>query len=105
MKDEFVSTEHLLLAMTRTPSKANELLKLNGLDEKDLLQGLQAVRGSARVTDPNPEGKFQALRSTGSIWCRWPARTSSIRSLVATKNSSSHPSPFASYKKQSSFDW
>ena len=65
MKDEFVSTEHLLIGLTRIASKAHELLKLNGFAEKDLLQGLQSVRGSARVTDPNPEGKFQALEKYG----------------------------------------
>ncbi len=65
MKDEFVSTEHLMLGLAKAPCKANELLKLNGVDEKDLLQGLQSVRGSGRVTDQNPEGKFQALEKYG----------------------------------------
>ncbi|MGN6546177.1 MAG: ATP-dependent chaperone ClpB [Aureliella sp.] len=66
MKDEFVSTEHLLLGLIKTPScKANQLLKLNGLNEKDVLQALQTIRGSARVTDQNPEGKFNALEKYG----------------------------------------
>lgn len=66
MKDEFVSTEHLLLGLTRTSScKAHNLLKLNGLNDKDILQALQTVRGSARVTDQNPEGKFNALEKYG----------------------------------------
>ncbi|MEM1303691.1 MAG: AAA family ATPase, partial [Planctomycetota bacterium] len=65
MRDEFVSTEHLLLALAKAPSKAKELLQLNGIDESDLLQALQQVRGSTRVTDQTPEGKFQALEKYG----------------------------------------
>ena len=65
MKDEFVSTDHLLLAMAKTPSKAKNLLQLGGVDEQQLLAGLQAVRGSSRVTDQSPEEKFQALEKYG----------------------------------------
>lgn len=65
MKDEFVSTEHLLLGLCRTSNKAAEVLKLLGIDENDILGALQSVRGSARVTDQNPEGKFQALEKYG----------------------------------------
>ena len=65
MKDEFVSTDHLLLGLVKTPSKAKNVLKLAAIDEQQLLAGLQAVRGSARVTDQNPEEKFQALEKYG----------------------------------------
>jgi ATP-dependent Clp protease ATP-binding subunit ClpB len=65
MKDEFVSTEHLLLALAKTPSKAKETLKLNAITDRDLLAALQKVRGSARVVDQEPEGKFQALEKYG----------------------------------------
>jgi ATP-dependent Clp protease ATP-binding subunit ClpB len=65
MKDEFVSTEHLLLALAKVDSKAKNILKLNAVTEKDLLKVLQAVRGSARVTDQTPEDKFQALQRYG----------------------------------------
>ncbi len=65
MKDEFVSTEHLLLALAQVESKAKSVLKLNAIDEPGLLKALQAVRGSARVTDQNPEEKFQALQKYG----------------------------------------
>jgi ATP-dependent Clp protease ATP-binding subunit ClpB len=65
MKDEFVSTDHLLLALVKAPSKAKNLLQLGGVDEKQLLAGLQAVRGSSRVTDQSPEEKFQALEKYG----------------------------------------
>jgi ATP-dependent Clp protease ATP-binding subunit ClpB len=65
MKDEFVSTDHLLLALAKSPSKAKNLLQLGGVTEKELLAGLQAVRGQSRVTDQNPEEKFQALEKYG----------------------------------------
>jgi ATP-dependent Clp protease ATP-binding subunit ClpB len=61
MKDEYISTEHLLLALTVTKTAAQGLLELNGIREADLLQTLQDVRGSAKVTDQHPEGKYQAL--------------------------------------------
>ena len=65
MKDEFVSTEHLLLGLCKSEKNSSELLKLLGVNEKEILQGLQSVRGSARVTDQSPEGKFQALEKYG----------------------------------------
>jgi ATP-dependent Clp protease ATP-binding subunit ClpB len=65
MKDDFVSTEHLFLGLLKTDGKAQSLLKLNGILEADVLKALQAVRGSARVTDQNPEGKFNALEKYG----------------------------------------
>src|SRR5882757_6386638 len=65
MKDEFVSTEHLLLALAGTPSKAQEVLQLNAITKDKVLGSLRAVRGSARVTDQTPEGKFQALEKYG----------------------------------------
>src|SRR6478672_1136168 len=65
MKDEFVSTEHLLLALAGTPSKAQEILQLNAITKDKVLGSLRAVRGSARVTDQTPEGKFQALEKYG----------------------------------------
>ena len=65
MKDEFVSTDHLLLAMVKVPSKAQEVLRLGAVGERELLAGLQAVRGQTRVTDQSPEEKFQALDKYG----------------------------------------
>jgi ATP-dependent Clp protease ATP-binding subunit ClpB len=61
-KDEYVSTEHLLLAITslkRDP--AQELLARHGATHDAILKALTAVRGSQRITDQNPEGKYQAL--------------------------------------------
>jgi len=65
MRDEFVSTEHLMLALTQVDSKAKNVLKLNAITEDSILKALQSVRGTARVQDQNPEGKFQALQKYG----------------------------------------
>ena len=61
LNDEFTSTEHLLLAMTTTESKAKRILDLNGVDKKTLLPAIRKVRGSASVTDADPENKYQVL--------------------------------------------
>jgi ATP-dependent Clp protease ATP-binding subunit ClpB len=61
-KDEYVSTEHLLLGMTNLKGDAaNDTLAGLGATRDAVLKALTAVRGSQRVTDQNPEGKFQAL--------------------------------------------
>src|SRR5262249_36090180 len=60
MKDSFVSTEHLLLAMTQVDDQAKRLLEMNGLEESDILNALKSVRGGQQVTDQNPEQKYQA---------------------------------------------
>jgi ATP-dependent Clp protease ATP-binding subunit ClpB len=61
-KDEYVSTEHLLLALARQKNEPVQLaLAAQGADHNAILKALQAVRGTQRVTDQNPEGKFQAL--------------------------------------------
>ncbi|WLD13993.1 ATP-dependent chaperone ClpB [Planctellipticum variicoloris] len=65
MKDQFVSTEHLLLALTQVDDQAQRVLKLNGVAESDVLNALKAVRGSQQVTDQNPEDKYQALEKYG----------------------------------------
>ena len=65
MKDEFVSVEHLLLALTKVASSVKNLLQINGVSEKDILGALRTVRGSQRVTDQSPEEKYQALKKYG----------------------------------------
>lgn len=65
MKDEYVSTEHLLIGLANSAGKAQDVLKLNGINEQDVLKALQSLRGSARVTDQSPEGKFNALAKYG----------------------------------------
>jgi ATP-dependent Clp protease ATP-binding subunit ClpB len=62
MKDEFVSTEHLLLALAESKGDpAGRLLNQVGASHDAILHALQAVRGTQRVTDQNPESKYQAL--------------------------------------------
>ncbi|MDQ6859538.1 MAG: ATP-dependent chaperone ClpB [Verrucomicrobiota bacterium] len=65
LKDEFLSAEHYLLALSDSSSPAGRALKQNGLTRDKLMQGLQQVRGSQRVTDQNPEGKYQTLEKYG----------------------------------------
>jgi len=61
-KDEYVSTEHLLLAATQTKrSAAQEILARHGATYDAILKALTSVRGSQKVTDQNPEAKYQAL--------------------------------------------
>jgi ATP-dependent Clp protease ATP-binding subunit ClpB len=62
-KDEYVSTEHLLLGVAHVKNDAaREALVALGATHEAILKALTAVRGSQRVTDQNPEGKFQALK-------------------------------------------
>ncbi|MGE3191828.1 MAG: ATP-dependent chaperone ClpB, partial [Vicinamibacterales bacterium] len=67
MQDEYVSTEHLLIGLLAEPGKAptKDLLAERGVTRESVLEGLTAIRGSQRVTDPNPEGKYQALEKYG----------------------------------------
>jgi ATP-dependent Clp protease ATP-binding subunit ClpB len=61
LKDEFVSTEHLLLAMVKTPSAAGQLLADQGVSGDHVYRALKEVRGKQRVTDQTPEEKYRAL--------------------------------------------
>ena len=67
LKDEFVSTEHLFIALAdesgRSPSA--QLLKQSGVNRDTILQALTSVRGSQRVTNENPEGTYEALEKYG----------------------------------------
>jgi len=65
LKDEFVSAEHYLLALAEAHIPTAKLLKDSGVTHAKLLQALQQVRGSQRVTDQNPEGKYQTLEKYG----------------------------------------
>jgi ATP-dependent Clp protease ATP-binding subunit ClpB len=65
LKDEYISTEHLLLAIAAHPGKAGDALRTSGASREQLLKALAEVRGSHRVTDQNPEDKFQALERFG----------------------------------------
>ena len=67
LKDEYVSTEHLLLAIAAEPGRARsaQLLQQHGVTKDKVFEALTAVRGSQRVTDQNPEEKYQALERYG----------------------------------------
>jgi ATP-dependent Clp protease ATP-binding subunit ClpB len=60
-KDEFLSAEHFLLAFASEPGKVADLLRKLGLTREALLSALTAIRGTQRITDENPEAKYQAL--------------------------------------------
>ena len=65
-KDEYLSVEHLLLAMFDADDEViSRALKATGLTYDNVLKALSAIRGSQRVTDQNPEGKYQALEKYG----------------------------------------
>jgi ATP-dependent Clp protease ATP-binding subunit ClpB len=65
LKDEYLSTEHMLLALSQVNSSAKEVLSLLAVRRDAILSALKDVRGNTRVTDENPEAKFQALEKYG----------------------------------------
>ena len=66
LKDEYISTEHLLLGLVATPeTAAGKLLHDQGVTKEAVLLVLKEIRGSQRVTDQNPEDKYQALQRYG----------------------------------------
>ncbi len=66
LKDDYISTEHLLLGIVEVKdSAASQILREAGANRENLLKALQQVRGSHRVTDQNPEEKYQALTRYG----------------------------------------
>jgi len=65
LKDEYISTEHLLIAIVEYGGPGGKLLKSLGLNQADLLKALADIRGTQRVTDQNPEDKYQALERYG----------------------------------------
>jgi ATP-dependent Clp protease ATP-binding subunit ClpB len=65
LKDDYVSIEHLLLALTDDTGTAGRILKEFGITRDRLMQALQEVRGNQRVTSQNPEGTYQALERYG----------------------------------------
>jgi ATP-dependent Clp protease ATP-binding subunit ClpB len=66
LKDEFLSTEHFLLALSKDENGVGTALRAQGATHDRLLSALSKVRGNRRVTDPNPEGKYNTL----SKYCR-----------------------------------
>ncbi len=66
MGDDFLSVEHFVLGALTGDSPAGKLLREAGLDEKKAREAIQSVRGSQKVTDENPEGKYQTLEKYGT---------------------------------------
>src|SRR5919106_3327140 len=62
LKDEYVSTEHLLLSMVQDTGEAGRILKELGASRDKILNALVSIRGAQRITDPNAEEKYQALQ-------------------------------------------
>jgi ATP-dependent Clp protease ATP-binding subunit ClpB len=65
LKDEYISVEHLLLAMVEDGGAMGRALKELGVSREHLMQALQEIRGSQRVTSPNPEATYEALERYG----------------------------------------
>jgi ATP-dependent Clp protease ATP-binding subunit ClpB len=62
-KDDYVSTEHLLIALTNAKGEeVSRLLQAQGVTKDSILKVLVSIRGSQKITDPNPEEKYQALQ-------------------------------------------
>ncbi|MDI7253235.1 MAG: Clp protease N-terminal domain-containing protein, partial [Actinomycetota bacterium] len=66
LKDEYISTEHLFLAIAEEKrGDAGDILRRRGIDRDRILQAMSEVRGSQRITDPEAEERFQALERFG----------------------------------------
>src|SRR5439155_1830451 len=65
LKDDFVSVEHLLLALVEDNGTAGRILKEAGVTRERLMKALQEVRGHQRVTSQNPEATYEALERYG----------------------------------------
>ena len=61
LKDEFISTEHIFISIASSGGSLSDLLKKHGITKDSILQALISIRGNQRVTDQNPEDKYQAL--------------------------------------------
>ncbi|MCC5927585.1 MAG: ATP-dependent chaperone ClpB [Bacteroidetes bacterium] len=62
MGDEYVSSEHLLMAIFETPGESSRILKDNGLTAEGIKRIVKGIRGDQKVDDPNAEGRYQSLK-------------------------------------------
>src|SRR4030043_1704714 len=65
LKDEYVSTEHILMALAQSSGEIGEILRQYGVTKDSIYKILVSIRGSQRITDQNPEDKYQALERYG----------------------------------------
>ena len=84
MNDEFVSSEHLFLALADIDSAAKRILKLNAVELSDIRKALQEVRGSAGSPTKTPRTSTRRWRNTESILSKRPTRGNSIPLLAVT---------------------
>jgi len=75
LKDEYISAEHIFLAMVvESPSEAGKVLTKYKISSDDIFKVLKSIRGSQRITDQNPESKYQALLKFGRNLCDFARR-------------------------------
>ncbi len=74
LKDEYISVEHLLLALAEAQSNAKDVLSALGATRDAILKAMKDVRGNQRVTDASPEDKYQALARYGRDLCEMARR-------------------------------
>ena len=67
LKDEYISVEHFLLAFTQITSEIQKILKEQNVTKENILNALKDIRGNTRITDKNPEDKYQALQQYGRL--------------------------------------
>lgn len=65
LKDDYISTEHILISIYREDGNASKILKESGVTEENLFASLREIRGTQRVTDQSPEEKYQVLQRFG----------------------------------------
>jgi ATP-dependent Clp protease ATP-binding subunit ClpB len=74
LKDDYVSVEHLMIALAEEPSTAKEVLATLGAGRDAILSAMKDIRGNQRVTDQSPEDKYQALERYGRDLCEMARR-------------------------------
>jgi ATP-dependent Clp protease ATP-binding subunit ClpB len=100
--DAYVSTEHLLLALAEEKNTtARELLSANGVTRKELLAALEGVRGSHRVTDQEPETKYQSLQRFTRDLTEVARKGKLDPSSDATRRFARHAGAVAAHQEQS----
>jgi ATP-dependent Clp protease ATP-binding subunit ClpB len=65
MRDEYVSLEHILIALSEDKHESGKLLRSSGINREQILNALKEIRGSQRITSQNPEQTYQALKKYG----------------------------------------
>ena len=87
MQDEYVSTEHLFLGLVQIGGPVSEGLAKLGITQESVLEALQGLRGSQRVTDQEPEASFKRLSATDETSLSLLAKGKSIQLLGVMKRS------------------